>query len=462
MIGQQTDGANYLSFLSTLRRKLPSGTSLSIAAPASFWYLKAFPIDKISAVVDYIVYMTYDLHGQWDYGKPNSFDSCPSGKCIRSHVNLTETRNMLTMVMKAGVPGNKIFVGEASYGRSFHMAKDGCWDAMCDFTGTLLQSDAAPGMCTKTPGYLGYAEVLEIIARGDGAKVFHDGSSNTDVMLYKGDYIGYLTPLSKDTRRNDWKALNFAGSVDWAVDLQSFSNDDMNKYPDSSTQAEGEGCIGGEDDTVNSAKLCEFACALGYCPASYCSCTELGDLVPYPTVRSSGEYVVAENTNSLDLGRLCKFACRFGYCPEGVCLQLPPPPAEAKSPDEMSTSELREYYNSLGTCLIFKDSRYRDVSVNQCKSHCKPQIDAAQAEDRTTNYGCIAFQPGTGPFQWTDDPQLGKMAKGQCICDNPLINEIADTVIEALPLIAQVCYRHLGARGSVMKANRCTRSGASS
>lgn len=31
------------------------------------------------------------------------------------------------------------------------------------------------------------------------------------------------------------------------------------------------------------------------------------------------------------------------------------------------------------------------------------------------------------------------MAPGKCICDNYLINEIADTVIEALPIIAQVC-----------------------
>lgn len=66
-----------------------SGKSVSIAAPASFWYLKAFPIDRIASVNDYIVFMTYDLHGQWDYGNVNAFDSCPSGKCIRSHGKFT-------------------------------------------------------------------------------------------------------------------------------------------------------------------------------------------------------------------------------------------------------------------------------------------------------------------------------------------------------------------------------------
>lgn len=37
---------------------------MSIAAASSYFYLKNFPIEKISKVVDYIIYMTYDLHGQ--------------------------------------------------------------------------------------------------------------------------------------------------------------------------------------------------------------------------------------------------------------------------------------------------------------------------------------------------------------------------------------------------------------
>jgi GH18 family chitinase len=39
--------------------------SLSIALPASYWYLKTFPIAKMSDYVSYFIYMTYDLHGQW-------------------------------------------------------------------------------------------------------------------------------------------------------------------------------------------------------------------------------------------------------------------------------------------------------------------------------------------------------------------------------------------------------------
>ena len=71
--GKKEDGANYLAFLVVLKNLLP-GKSVAIAAPASYWYLKGFPIKEISKVVDYIIYMTYDLHGQWDANNENAVE----------------------------------------------------------------------------------------------------------------------------------------------------------------------------------------------------------------------------------------------------------------------------------------------------------------------------------------------------------------------------------------------------
>ncbi|KAJ2467447.1 hypothetical protein GGI02_004032, partial [Coemansia sp. RSA 2322] len=42
--GLPSDAPNYLTFLKKLKAKMPAGKSLSIAAPASYWYLKGFPI----------------------------------------------------------------------------------------------------------------------------------------------------------------------------------------------------------------------------------------------------------------------------------------------------------------------------------------------------------------------------------------------------------------------------------
>lgn len=38
-IGQKSDGVNYLKFLTVLKARIGSEKSVSIAAPASYWYL---------------------------------------------------------------------------------------------------------------------------------------------------------------------------------------------------------------------------------------------------------------------------------------------------------------------------------------------------------------------------------------------------------------------------------------
>jgi hypothetical protein len=63
--GSSDEGNNYLAFLQLLRSKLPSEKSISIALPASYWYLKQYPVKHMATYVDYFIYMTYDLHGQW-------------------------------------------------------------------------------------------------------------------------------------------------------------------------------------------------------------------------------------------------------------------------------------------------------------------------------------------------------------------------------------------------------------
>ncbi|KAM4066213.1 glycosyl hydrolases family 18 domain-containing protein [Hirsutella rhossiliensis] len=375
-IGRKGDGIAYLKFLTVLEKKLGSGKSVSIAAPASFWYLKAFPIDRIAAVIDYIVFMTYDLRGQWDYGNVNAFDSCPPGKYIRSHVT------------KAGVPNNKVFVGESSYGRSFRMAQDGCW-----------------GPCATYRGYISNAEINEIIKKSQG-RTLNDGDSNTDVLLYQGDYISYMTPKTKDTRREDWKALNFAGSIDWAVDLQEFASDDFS--PPKRNES-GEGCVWGKDLGLDSGHLCEFSCGYGFCPESRCVCTETGTPPDLPSADSTVE-AAALDSFDVDLNRLCKFACKYGWANSRACYR-------------------------------YQDYTKNKDELQKCKQICQSVLDEAEG-DRTRNYGCVARFDIDKPIPWEIAP-WGKdlVVRGDCNCNNWLVNEFANVVLDAMPIIAQIgCY----------------------
>lgn len=217
--GGEDEGDDYAAFLSVVRSKLPDAKSLSIAAPASFWYLQAFPIKKIIDVVDYIVFMTYDLHGQWDYGKPFVDSGCPAGDCLRSHVNSTETEYALAMITKAGASTRKLTVGVSSYGRAFEMTTPGCTGPMCTYT----EAGAAPGRCTATSGYLANAEINEIIDNDPSATVWYDKESDSDYMVYDDtQWVAYMTADTKRKRMDAYKGLNLGGATEWSIDLKSY------------------------------------------------------------------------------------------------------------------------------------------------------------------------------------------------------------------------------------------------
>lgn len=117
------DVENFFLFLVELSQNMAisaPGKTLSTTAPSSVWYMKTISIEAISKVVDYIVLITYDMHGQWDWNKtkPGVDPGCPGGGCLRSHVNLTETLSALSMVTKAGVPSGNRYVWSRIYQRS--------------------------------------------------------------------------------------------------------------------------------------------------------------------------------------------------------------------------------------------------------------------------------------------------------------------------------------------------------
>ncbi|KAF3909185.1 Endochitinase [Dactylellina cionopaga] len=221
--GGKNDGTNYLKFLKMVRAALPAGKSLSIAVPASFWYLQGFhPLKDYAPVLDYVIYMTYDLHGQWDYANKWASPGCPAGNCLRSHINSTETVNSLSMITKAGIPSNKVIVGVSSYGRSFKMAKAGCTGPQCTYVGP--KSKAMPGRCTKTSGYIANAEIDEILRTNPSAKKLYDTASSSDIVVWNStEWVAYMNDKTKAARAGLYKdSFNMGGVTDWAVDLQAF------------------------------------------------------------------------------------------------------------------------------------------------------------------------------------------------------------------------------------------------
>ncbi|KAF7157662.1 hypothetical protein CNMCM5623_002036 [Aspergillus felis] len=255
--GSPDEGKNYLAFLQMLRSKLPSGKSISIALPASYWYLKQYPVQKIAKFVDYFIYMTYDLHGQWDVDNKSAIPGCPAGNCLRSHVNITETHDAMVMITKAGVEARQIVIGVSSYGRSFRMNDASCSGPFCTYAGDRTHSMAYAAPCTATGGYIANAELNDIIKNHGSysiVKSYIDRDSNSNILIYGNpgavDWVAYIDGDLKASRINWIKGLNFGGSTDWAIDLQDYSN---NENGDDSNDDDG---VGSDDEAGDDTPTC--------------------------------------------------------------------------------------------------------------------------------------------------------------------------------------------------------------
>lgn len=257
-----------------------------------------------------------------------------------------------------------------------------------------------------------------------------------------------MTPVTKDTRRADWQRLNFAGSIDWAVDLQAFGQDDMSVPADPPPAGE-QGCVAGESPDLNADSLCRFSCNFGFCPEPICECTLMGPVRELPRVVATSEFVAWDEFD-MELQRLCKFACKYGFCPQSTCGALVVDEWDDGSVDSTQSGgsgglwdKEKNYNENRWQCQIFKAGDKRDDSVQQCYQVCASIVEEAIAEGRTTNYGCVGFWPLDSPIPWVKYPGSGDpgimYAMGKCACDNMLINTVTDMVIDALPIIAQVC-----------------------
>ncbi|KAF9885277.1 hypothetical protein FE257_013075 [Aspergillus nanangensis] len=176
---------------------------------------------EIAEVVDYIVYITYNLHGQWDFNNPYTNPGCPTGNCLRSHINMTKTLYAMSMITKAGVPAAKVYPGYATYGRSFQINQVGCHGPDCTFSA----AGATPGPCTET--YVSYYEIEHIIGSAenknyDGAELIQYEEERSDILIYNNDqWVSYLKSDKYYKRIVDYVLQGFGRITTWAADLET-------------------------------------------------------------------------------------------------------------------------------------------------------------------------------------------------------------------------------------------------
>jgi chitinase len=396
--GTPQDGANYLAFLKIVKASLPAGKTLSIAAPASYWYLRGFPIAEISTVVDYIVYMTYDLHGQWDYGNTFVNEDCANGNCLRAHTNFTETYYAMSMITKAGVPLNKIVIGMARYGRSFEMAVAGCTGPQCLFTGP--ESGAAPGPCTNTSGYISNYEINQIINQLDSPDLYgnlnismfkdhtgdafpNDGYSSLlsgDILVYDDtQWVSYMSEVTYADRLFYWADYNIGGAVDWAVDLVfDFSQGSGSDGSDDGDQGDTSPC----NFTKSYNTLDDVVAALGSITKQ---CAEIFTVQTLSNELSAAlaNYTSVDN----DYDKL------FGYYVEAIKAEVPNVLSEfMDSVDGPGNKYFQCTWQELGVNSTVQTCPFDQLSLGNPGYKCFFELQNSTGfyEDLSTNYGISA------------------------------------------------------------------------
>ncbi|KAH7122764.1 hypothetical protein B0J11DRAFT_551302 [Dendryphion nanum] len=209
--GRPEDYDNYVLVLSAIKRKFmsynPSWT-LSIAIPASYWYLQHFDLKSMESSVDWFNIMSYDIHGRWDKENPYT------GPYVLGHTNITEIEMGLDLLRRNNIDLSKVNLGVGFYGRSFTLADASCSKPWCIFSDAGVR-----GECSREAGILTFAEIVARQNRLNDKRIEYDEKHGVTYMVYEEDqWITYDDDKSWVKKREILDNECFGGVMIWAID----------------------------------------------------------------------------------------------------------------------------------------------------------------------------------------------------------------------------------------------------
>ncbi|KAH7354207.1 hypothetical protein B0T11DRAFT_357537 [Plectosphaerella cucumerina] len=206
--GRGEDFQNLPKFLRNIKGALGQNgarNGLSIAIPASYWYLQHFDIKKIAESVDFFNVMTYDQHGTWD--TPTSW----LGNHLNSHTNLTEIKEAMDLLWRNNIKPDQVNLGLAYYSRTFTAS-----NANCMTKGCLFDSGSPKGRCSNAVGVLSNAEIVDMMKR-PGAKVTLDREAAVKILTVGREWITYDDAESWKIKVDYARSQCLGGVMVWAI-----------------------------------------------------------------------------------------------------------------------------------------------------------------------------------------------------------------------------------------------------
>lgn len=191
------DKENFTLLLQALRDKL--GTkSLSIAAGAGEYFVRDTEMAKVAAILDYVQVMTYDMRSGFTR-EAGHHAALGATKGDTSGLN---TRDMMEMFHRAGVPKEKLVVGAAFYSRR--------WTGVRNENNGLLQPAQSAG-----EGGPRYSDITgEFMKRGCFTK-YWDGDAQAAYLWNGSEFISYEDQEAIALKCQYVKEQGFLGIMYW-------------------------------------------------------------------------------------------------------------------------------------------------------------------------------------------------------------------------------------------------------
>jgi len=239
------DRKNYISLLREIRNttnqlgvKTGKHYILSVAIPASWWFVEANDVRAAAKIVDYMKIMTYDYYGPW---------SSTTGHNANIYNNPIDpawggwsTDQGLAVYFNDWIPMEKIILGVAFYGRGWTGVEPGPNPSI---PGLYMPYKTAQAF--NPDGALSYSEIKDLLKPDSGFTRYWDDTAkapwlyNGDIMLSYTDpeLIQQITEFAKEKKVGGVFVWEYGHDMDGEL-IKNLYEDMQKPYEDTQQQYE--------------------------------------------------------------------------------------------------------------------------------------------------------------------------------------------------------------------------------
>uniref|UniRef100_A0A4W4EP37 chitinase n=1 Tax=Electrophorus electricus TaxID=8005 RepID=A0A4W4EP37_ELEEL len=182
-----------------------------------------YEIAEISKYLDFINVMTYEFHGAWEnvtgHNSPLYRGSQDKGDFIYFNTDFA-----MKYWRDQGVPVEKLRMGFATYGKTFHLK------STRSDVGAPVSGPASAGPYTREAGFWSYFEICNFL---HGTSIQWIKDQKVPFATKGNEWAGFDNRESYETKVRYLKDNKFGGAFVWALDLDDFAGKfcGEGKYP---------------------------------------------------------------------------------------------------------------------------------------------------------------------------------------------------------------------------------------